>query len=108
MVKNMFIRFIVVTMMLLATAFVMPGFEIEKFVSLILAAMIIISFDFIIEALTDGHLSMAGRVILGFLLALLVLYFLQFFIMGYRAGGMTILLVSFTIGMVNGIIPQTA
>lgn len=105
---NMFARVIITAIVLMAAAFLTPGFAIEGVWALLVAAVAIIAIDYFIEELTGIDASPFGRGIIGFLISAAILYFVQFIIAGYSVSAMGAIVGAVVVGIINAIIPGRA
>ncbi len=101
------IRFIVSAIVLALVAFLVPGFRISGFGSVLLAAVAIMVVGWLIESLTGNRITPYGRGIVGFLVSAAILYLVQFLIPGYRIGFFSALVASLLIGIIDIFVPTT-
>jgi uncharacterized membrane protein YvlD (DUF360 family) len=99
------IRFIVSAIVLAIVAFLVPGFRIAGFGSVLLAAVAIMVIGWLIESFTGHNITPFGRGIVGFLVSAAVLYMVQFLIPGYRIGFFSALVASLLIGIIDIFVP---
>ena len=65
------------------TAFFTPGFSIDNFWTLVIAAIVLTLMDYLIIKFTGLDVSPFGKGFVGFALAAITLYVTQFFVAGY-------------------------
>ena len=98
-------RFISSAVVLAVTAFFTPGFNIRNIWALALAAIVLTATDYLIIKLTGLHASPFGKGIIGFALAVVVLYLTQYFVAGYTISWVAAVLGALIYGIVDYIIP---
>ena len=76
-------RLVVAAIVLAVTAFFTPGFSINNWATLIIAAVVLSVIDYLIVKFTGLHASPFGKGFVGFALAAITLYVTQFFVAGY-------------------------
>jgi uncharacterized membrane protein YvlD (DUF360 family) len=101
------IRFIVSAIVLALVAFLIPGFSIAGFGSVLLAALAIMVVGWLIEALTGNRITPYGRGVVGFLVSAGILYVIQFIVPDYRIGFFSALVASLIIGIIDIFVPTT-
>lgn len=98
-------RLIAAAVILGVTAFFTPGFTINNFWSLALAAVVLTVMDYLIVKFT-GLQSMAfGKGFVGFVLAVVILYATQFFVAGYSISWMSAIIGALIYGVIDYILP---
>ncbi|HAN10416.1 MAG TPA: hypothetical protein DCP90_07365 [Clostridiales bacterium] len=102
---SIFLRVIITAIVLMATAFLTPGFTIEGVWALLVAAVAIIAIDYLVEQFTGIDASPMGKGIIGFVIAAAILYFVQFIVPGYNVSAIGAIIGALIIGVVNAIIP---
>jgi len=73
-------RLIAAAVVLAITAFFTPGFTINNFWSLAVAAIVLTLLDYLIVKFTGLHASPFGKGFVGFVLSVVVLYVAQYFV----------------------------
>lgn len=101
------IRFFVSAIVLGVVAFLVPGFRIAGFGSVLLAALAIMVIGWLIENFTGDKITPYSRGIVGFLVSAAVLYIVQFIVPGYRIGFFSALVASLLIGIIDIFVPTT-
>ena len=81
-------RLVTAAIVLAVTAFFTPGFSINNFATLIIAAVALSIIDYLIVKFTGLHASPFGKGFVGFALAAITLYVIQFFVAGYTISWM--------------------
>ena len=76
-------RLITAAIVLAITAFFTPGFSINNFWSLALAAVVLTVLDYLIVKFTGLNASPFGKGFVGFIISAVVLYVTQYFVAGY-------------------------
>ena len=98
-------RFIASAVVLAITAFFTPGFTINSFWTLAIAAVVLTVMDYLIIKFTGLHASPFGKGFVGFALAAIVLYVTQFFVAGYSISWMAAIIGALIYGVVDYFIP---
>ena len=98
-------RLITAAMVLAITAFFTPGFSINNFWTLVLAAVVLTVLDYLIIKFTGLHASPFGKGFIGFALAAIILYVTQFFVAGYSISWMAAIIGALIYGVVDYFIP---
>ncbi len=98
-------RFVAAAIVLAITAFFTPGFSINNFWALALAAVVLTVIDYLIIKFTGLHASPFGKGFVGFALSAVVLYVTQFFVAGYTISWMAAILGAIIYGVVDYFIP---
>ncbi len=104
-VGQMLSRFIAAAIILAITAFFTPGFSINNFWSLALAAVVLTVMDYLIIKFTGLHASPFGKGFVGFILAAVILYVTQYFVAGYSISWIAAIIGALIYGVVDYIIP---
>ena len=99
------LRFITSAIILAITAFFTPGFTINNIWTLALAAVVLTIMDFLITKFTGLHASAFGKGFVGFVLAVAVLYFTQYFVAGYSISWIAAIIGALIYGVVDFFIP---
>lgn len=100
------LRFITSAVILAITAFFTPGFTISNIWTLALAAVILTVIDFLLVKFTGLHASAFGKGFVGFVLAAVVLYVTQFFVVGYSISWISAIIGALIYGVVDYFIPE--
>ena len=98
-------RLIVAAIVLGITAFFTPGFSINHFSTLIIAAVVLSIIDYLIVKFTGLHASPFGKGFVGFALAAITLYITQFFVAGYSISWIAAIIGALIYGVVDYFIP---
>ena len=98
-------RFVAAAIVLAITAFFTPGFSINNFWALALAAVVLTVMDYLIVKFTGLHASPFGKGFVGFALSAVVLYVTQFFVAGYTISWIAAILGALIYGVVDYFIP---
>ena len=98
-------RLIAAAVVLAITAFFTPGFEINNFWSLAIAAVVLTVIDYLIVKFTGLHASPFGKGFVGFVLSVVVLYVTQYFVAGYTISWMAAIIGAIIYGIVDYFIP---
>ena len=100
-------RLIAAAVVLAITAFFTPGFSINNFWSLAIAAIVLTIMDYLITKFTGLHASPFGKGFVGFVLAVVILYVTQYFVAGYTISWMASIIGALIYGVVDYFIPGT-
>ena len=98
-------RLIGAAVVLAITAFFTPGFSINNFWTLEIAAVVLTVIDYLIIKFTGLHASPFGKGFVGFALAAITLYVTQFFVAGYSISWMAAIIGALIYGVVDYFIP---
>ena len=98
-------RLIASAVVLAITAFFTPGFTINNFWTLVIAAVVLTVIDYLIVKFTGLHASPFGKGFVGFALAAITLYVTQFFVAGYSISWMAAIIGALIYGVVDYFIP---
>ena len=98
-------RLVASAIVLAITAFFTPGFTINNFWTLAIAAVVLTVMDYLIIKFTGLHASPFGKGFVGFALAAIVLYVTQFFVAGYSISWMAAIIGALIYGVVDYFIP---
>ena len=98
-------RLIAAAIILGITAFFTPGFTINNFGSLALAAIVLTVMDYLITKFTGLHASPFGKGFVGFVLAVITLYVTQYFVAGYSISWMAAIIGALIYGVIDYFIP---
>lgn len=100
------IRFAVAAIVLMITAYFVPGFRMRGgFMTAIVGALVIAAADYLIEKLFNFDASPLGRGISGFLVSAAVIYFAQYFVSGMEVSLWGAMIGALVIGLIDSIIP---
>ena len=100
-------RLVAAAVVLAITAFFTPGFTINNFWTLAIAAVVLTVMDYLITKFTGLHASPFGKGFVGFALAAIILYATQFFVAGYSISWMAAIIGALIYGVVDYFIPGT-
>ncbi len=101
------IRFAVAAIVLMVTAFFVPGFNIRGgFMTAIIAALVIAAVHYLIEKLFNFDASPFGRGISGFLVSAAVIYFAQYFVTGMEVSLLGAVIGALVIGLIDTLLPS--
>jgi len=98
-------RLVSAAVVLAITAFFTPGFSIDNFWALALAAVVLTALDYIIVKFTGLEASPFGKGFVGFIVAAVVLYITQFFVAGYTISWLGAIIGALVYGVVDYLIP---
>ena len=98
-------RLVTSAVVLAITAFFSPGFSINGFWTLAVAAVVLTVIDYLIVKFTGLHASSFGKGFVGFVLAAVTLYAAQFFIAGYTVSWMAAIIGALIYGVIDYFIP---
>jgi len=98
-------RLVSAAIVLAITAFFTPGFSINNFWALALAAVVLTALDYIIVKFTGLEASPFGKGFVGFIVAAVVLYITQFFVAGYTISWLGAIIGALVYGVVDYLIP---
>ena len=98
-------RFITSAVILAITAFFTPGFTINNIWALALAAVVLTAMDYLISRFTGLRASTFGKGLVGFILAVVVLYVTQYFVAGYAISWIAAIIGALIYGVVDFFIP---
>jgi len=98
-------RLIAAAVVLAITAFFTPGFTINNFWALAIAAVVLTVMDYLIIKFTGLHASPFGKGFVGFALAAIILYVTKFFVAGYSISWMAAIIGALIYGVVDYFIP---
>lgn len=98
-------RLVGAAIVLAITAFFTPGFTINNFWALAIAAVTLTVIDYLIIKFTGLHATPFGKGFVGFALAAVVLYATQFFVAGYTISWMAAIIGALIYGVIDYFIP---
>lgn len=87
------------------TAFFTPGFSINNIWTLVMAAVILTAIDYLITKFTGLDASPFGKGFVGFALAAITLYVIQFFVAGYSISWLAAIIGALIYGVVDYFLP---
>ena len=100
------VRFVVAAIVLMVTAYFVPGFRMRGgFSTALIAALVIAAADFLIEKLFKFDASPLGRGISGFLVSAAVIYFTQYLVQGMEVSLLGAVIGALVIGLVDTVLP---
>ena len=100
-------RLIASAIVLAITAFFTPGFTINNAWTLAIAAVVLTIIDYLVARFTGIGASPFGKGFVGFALAAITLYVIQFFVAGYSISWMAAIIGALIYGVVDYFIPGT-
>lgn len=98
-------RLVAAAIVLAVTAFFTPGFSINNFATLIIAAVVLSVVDYLVVKFTGLHAGPFGKGFVGFALAAITLYVTQFFVAGYTISWVAAIIGALIYGVVDYFIP---
>ncbi len=98
-------RLVGAAIVLAITAFFTPGFTINNFWTLVIAAVVLTVIDYLIVKFTGLHTSPFGKGFVGFALAAITLYVTQFFVAGYSISWMAAIIGALIYGVIDYFLP---
>ena len=98
-------RLIAAAIILAITAFFTPGFQINNFWSLAVAAVVLTVLDYLIVKFTGLHASPFGKGFVGFVLSVVILYVTQYFVAGYSISWVASIIGALIDGVIDYFIP---
>lgn len=98
-------RLIASAVVLGITAFFTPGFSINNIWTLAIAAIVLTAIDYLVVKFTGLNASPFGKGFVGFALAAIILYAIQFFVAGYSISWMAAIIGALIYGVVDYFIP---
>lgn len=98
-------RLIAAAIILAITAFFTPGFQINNFWSLAVAAVVLTALDYLIIKFTGLHASPFGKGFVGFVLSVVILYVTQYFVAGYSISWVASIIGALIYGVIDYFIP---
>lgn len=100
------IRFVVAAIVLMVTAYFVPGFRMRGgFTTALIGALVIAVADYLIEKLFNFDASPLGRGISGFLVSAAIIYFSQYLVTGMEVSLLGAVVGALVIGLVDSILP---
>ncbi len=100
------IRFAVAAIVLMVTAYFVPGFKMRGgFTTALIGALVIAAADFLVEKLFKFDASPLGRGITGFLVSAAVIYFAQYLVPGMEVSLLGAVIGALVIGLIDTILP---
>ena len=98
-------RLVAAAVILAVTAFFTPGFQINNFWSLAVAAVVLTALDYLIVKFTGIHASPFGTGFVGFVLSAVILYVKLYFVAGYTISWMAAIIGALIYGVIDYFIP---
>lgn len=98
-------RLVASAIVLAITAFFTPGFSINNFWTLAIAAIVLTIIDYLVIKFTGLHASPFGKGFVGFALVAVILYVTQFFVAGYTISWMAAIIGALIYGVVDYFLP---
>ena len=98
-------RLVVSAIVLGITAFFTPGFSIDSIWTLAIAAIVLTIVDYLISRFTGLNASPFGKGLVGFALAAVTLYVIQYFVAGYTISWVAAIIGALIYGVVDYFIP---
>lgn len=98
-------RLITAAIVLGITAFFTPGFTINNIWTLAAATIVLTIIDYLITKFTGLHASSFGKGFVGFVLAAVVLYVTQYFVIGYSISWVAAIIGALVYGVVDYFLP---
>ncbi|AEV70418.1 phage holin family protein [Acetivibrio clariflavus] len=104
-ITHFIIRLVVGAIVLGVTAALTPGFTISGIWPLLLATVVLAVLDYLALKLLGVNATPFGRGIAGFILAAVIIYVTQFFIVGYNVTLVGSIIGALIYGIIDAIIP---
>ena len=98
-------RLVASAVVLAITAFFTPNFTINNIWTLAIAAVVLTVIDYLVVKFTGLHASQFGKGFVGFALAAITLYAIQFFVAGYSISWVAAIIGALIYGVVDYFIP---
>lgn len=98
-------RLITAAVVLAITAFFTPGFTINNFWSLAIAAVVLTILDYLVVKFTGLNATPFGKGFVGFILSAVILYVTQYFVAGYSISWLAAIIGALIYGVVDYLIP---
>lgn len=98
-------RLILVAIILGITSFFTPGFSIYGLWSYLIAALVITTLDYLVEAFMGVDASPFGRGVKGFIIAAIIIYVAQFLVPNMSVSIIGAILAAVIIGVLDAIFP---
>ena len=98
-------RFITSAIILAITAFFTPGFEINSFWTLLVAAVVLTLMDYLVNSIFGNNIGAFGNGIIGFIVSGIALYATQFFVAGYTINWISAIVGAIIYGIVASFVP---
>lgn len=99
------VRFVVSALVLLAVAWLVPGFSIAGFWTALWAALAIAAIGWLVERVFGRAISPQGRGIVGFVVAAAVIYLVGVLMPGVTVTIVGALIAAFVIGLIDAFVP---
>ena len=104
-IKELLIKYISSAAILGITTFFTPNFVISSFPILLLAALVIVILDYMVETITGIHDSPFGRGLVGFISATIIIYMTQFLVAGYHISIISSIIAALIYAVIDSFIP---
>ncbi|WP_105619852.1 phage holin family protein [Vallitalea okinawensis] len=104
-VKNIVARLVLTAIVVCIAAFLTPGFSISGIWALILAAIVIVALDYLIQRFTGIDASPFGRGVVGFIVSGFILYATQFVVTGFEITIWGAIIGAIVIGIIDMVLP---
>lgn len=98
-------RLVASAIILAITAFFTPGFQINNFWALALAAVVLTVLDYLVGKFTGIQASPFGKGFVGFVLSAVILYVTQYFVAGYTISWLSAIIGALIYGIIDYFIP---
>ncbi len=102
---SLIIRFVVTSIILAITSFLIPGFVIAGLGSIILAAIVISLLDYAVEKVMGVDASPFGKGFKGFVIAAIILYIAQFIVPHMGVSIIGAIFAALFIGILDALLP---
>ncbi|MDI3508842.1 MAG: hypothetical protein PWP48_920 [Clostridiales bacterium] len=103
---GLIVRFVVATVALMITSWLVPGFKNMGVGTSLIAAIVIAIMDFLIEKIFKLDASPFGRGIIGFIIATAIIYLTQFLVPGMSITLFAAIIAALIIGLMDLILPS--
>ncbi len=98
-------RFVTSAVVLGITAFFTPGFQISSIWTLALSSVVLTVIDYLVNLVLGVNVGPFGKGITGFVVAAIILYVTQFFVVGYSINWVSAIIGAIIYGIVASFIP---
>lgn len=103
---RLIVRLIISALVLPVLSFILPSFAMVGFGGALLAAVVITSLGYVVEAIMGKKVSPRRRGIVGFIVAALVIYGAQFFVTAMTVSIIGACIAASFIGIVDTLVPM--
>ena len=107
-ISHFVVRLIVGSVVLAITAFLTPNFSITGFWPLLFGAIALAGLDYFVLKALGINATPFGRGLTGFITAAIIIYTVQFFIVGFEVSLLGAVIGAFVYGIVDAIVPGRA